>query len=44
MNPEVASEACMQAFGTNLSRKGLEDKPLATPITNAAFSPDGHTD
>jgi hypothetical protein len=37
MNLEVASEACMQAFGTNPSRERLEDKPLETPQFSAGF-------
>ena len=37
MNLEVASEACMQAFGTNPSRERLEDKPLETPLFSAGF-------
>src|SRR4051812_47728573 len=36
-NLEVASEACMQAFGTSPSRKRLEDKPLETPQFSAGF-------
>jgi len=37
LNLEVASEACMQAFGTSRSRKRLEDKPLETPQFSAGF-------
>ena len=37
VNLEVASEACMQAFGTNPSRERLEDKPLETPQFSAGF-------
>ena len=37
VNPEVASEACMQASGANPSRKRLEDKPLEALRFSAGF-------
>ncbi len=37
MSLEVASEACMQAFGASTSRKGLENQPLEVHRFSAAF-------